>query len=234
MIKRRPKKNLKRYIPVIISIFLFVILAVLLAYVLTKTDLFVDKIEKRNNPEERTTVVVYDMVSDINLSCPTDQSSMLIQAANKISFDYELITENNPAEQNQVDSIKITINNIPENTKVLIQSSEKNYSWQIDYKNSNNGSFSIKAPYLNQITTLYITVKSQLEECKDEIVRTFSAEVPKLNIYHYFDVCRDLDDFEYCQIFTFAEFDLNEFNKKLKSYVIENKLDKENYRFLFN
>lgn len=233
MIKRKNKNRVKKFIPVLISGIIFVLLCCGIAYMLSTSSLLNDK-ESTTTTTNKTTIKVESMQNDIQLSCNQNDSKKLKEAANKITFDfakketrYECDDETVCASYTR--EIEVTIKNIPENVYVKLNnfSTEDVFEKKVTYQDTQNGEYKFISPNFSNPEEVYVTVYSLNESCKDEIVRKLSIMIPVFNYYRDTMICNieAIKDFEHCSEFTIEKVSSSKFKLDLKEYVKKNNIE---------
>lgn len=220
MKKYKEKKPFKReYIPVIIAVIILIGLIVSLIFVLkdNKKDFKVDIDPTISNSE--------DLKVDINnTKCNNDEASKLKEEANKIKVSYEvrelkvdnfivLDEEGYPEVEGYVTGFVVNIEDISENTYVVVKNDYSDDVFTYHYADTENGKVEIESTATNELVTFTVDVKSENESCKDETYRKMTLSTPIYNSYSNIQYCNENPDLDVCNQFVLEKVSSEDFDK---------------------
>lgn len=126
------------------------------------------------------------------------------------------------------DYFKIKILNITEDIYVKLENSSNDEVKYIEYKDTDEGTFTIDWKDLSQTTTFNYTVYSSSNtDCPNENYRTGVMTTRMLNDNYNNILCTDYPEFYLCQKYISTSVSEEKFNELIKSYIEKNKEEKE-------
>lgn len=124
------------------------------------------------------------------------------------------------------DYFKIKIINITEDIYVKLENNVNDEVKYIEYKDTNEGTFTIDWKDLSKVTTFSYTVYSSSNtECANEVYRTGVMTTPKLNPNYNNAMCYQIPEFELCKKYITSSVSDSKFRELASDYV--NKTKKE-------
>lgn len=161
----------------------------------------------------------------VNAECTYQQKAELNEIAGKIKSNYEANVIKNEVEvQNpdEADGVMMTVTkeditfiiklyNITENVYVTQSSDIETDYKDIYYADTENGIYTFTTKDIDNIIKYTFTVYSNNEGCSGDALKTIYLTKPKINLYYYYGLCKDLEDkIAYCKQFITEEMSVNE------------------------
>ena len=221
----KEKKRFKReYIPVIIAVIILIALIVALVFVLkdNKKDFDIKIDEDINNTEEIS-------VDTKNTKCNNDDASKIKNAAEKVKISYkvekvnagtaiDLDAEGMPEVDLYDYGFVVSIQNITEDIYVVVKNDYSDDVFTYHYSDTENGTKVFQSFANDDSVTFTFEIKSENENCKDEVYRKVSLTTPIYNGYSEMEFCKDKDNLDICKQFTVDKITDDDFVKGLENY----------------
>ena len=114
---------------------------------------------------------------------------------------------------------KIKLLNITEDIYVKLENSANDEIKYIEYKDTDEGTFTINWNDLTQVTTFNYTIySSEATDCPNEQYRQGVKTLPKLNEYYVSELCNDISDYYLCQKYVTTDVTPSKFVEKVNGY----------------
>lgn len=235
MKKYKEHKKFKReYIPVIIAFLILIGLVTSLVLVIKnkKTDFEVKIDEKIEDTDEIA-------VDTKNTKCNNELSDKLKASAKNVNISYmakkmvagtgiDLDTEGMPEVDLYDYGFEITIKGISEDVYVVVKNDYSTDVFTYHYSDTENGTKVFQSFANDDSVTFTFEIKSENENCKDEVYRKVSLTTPIYNGYSEMEFCKGKDDLDICKQFTVDKITNDDFVKGLENYNNKNNNTKDN------
>lgn len=224
MIAKNKKRKIKNSIPIVIAGLIFVALVGAIIYLVITNGLFEpnDDLAKLNDPE-RTTAKVKDMVAESNVTCSNKDE--LLKEINNMKVEYkEVVTDlgvfevdYSDAPQHEYDyATHIIISGISDKIYAQVTNS---FDDEIEVVSSVNNQLDITVPLRISLVTMYVKFYTTDANCKDELIKQVSIEVPMANNYSGFSICDGYQDkVKECQKYIWEELNYEKVKEKVEEY----------------
>lgn len=174
-------------------------------------------------------------------TCGTERSIELTSMAQNINADYEeyevergkdFYPDLEDGETIKEPGFKIRIYNLTKDLNVSIKLNNKKKLLEYSYKDvSEDGILYVDSGYPNEVKNYTITVRSDDDNCQNEILRKIAITLPVENYFHDFDACKENPEYYLCQEFTNVDYYSNmttdSFSKQINEYVEQKQKQQE-------
>ena len=175
----------------------------------------------------------------VDASCTHQQRADLNEIARNIRAAFEVnhrketvirVNEDNGdryEEEIDVPEFVLTIYNITDDIVITKTNSHNDQTRTINYEMATNGTYSLTVKNLETVITYTLRITSNLEGCSGDVLRTFTVQKPRFNMFSTFEVCEGLENIPYCQPFVideFVDFNEGELPERIEKYLNENNL----------
>ena len=163
-----------------------------------------------------------------------------------IDVDGKVVPDMNPDDVTEDDeyafitSLKVNLLNLSNDIYVLVKG-DNGYERTFYYSDSNQGIIEFDGGDLSKIVRYKITIYSNSNNCKGEVLRNIDLTTPMINSYAYLNSCYLMPNFEYCKEYITTPFYasetdiMNEISKEYEKYkntIVEEEENKEEKSFL--
>lgn len=128
-----------------------------------------------------------------------------------IDVDGNIVPNMNPDEVTEDDeyafitTLKVNFLNLSEDVYIFVKG-DSGYEQTFYYSDSNSGNIELDGGDLSKVINYKITVYSNSNNCKGEILRTFDFVTPMINPYASLNGCYEMPNFEYCREYLTTPF----------------------------
>ena len=174
-------------------------------------------------------------------TCNKERITELTSLAQNINADYEEYEVERGKEYypdledgetiKEVD-FRIRIYNLTKDLNVSLKLNRKSKQEEYFFKDvSEDGILYIDTGYPSEVKNYTISIRSDDDNCQNEVLRKISLTLPIANYFYDFEVCRDNPEYYLCQEYTTVDYyekiSVDSFVKQIEEYVQQKQIQKQ-------